>query len=633
MRTIAVVALLMAVGAGSIFVPTASPREGPPWSAAALTSTVGVGPPVVAGCEFRDCFPLTQVQTTVSWRMTVTGPPGASVSLAFDSQADSLGTLPLEGPAVWDSSGLRVRVGISTLRNLPVSPAGRPVVATPAAFISTGTASAAPAIQLAVEQMADGATVAHYSYTWPKLPAPVPYSACKDVIELNGKPPGQEAFFVLDGQAEKCWNDRVYGTAGTFLSLDNLLTPGQACRSEVSVFSPLSAMALKHLKRWTAACGDRESVTLRDAIVVPVQFWIARPPKYYETNYKASVEETARRDLQRANDVLQDMTVGVRFKEKGMTNVVAQAPDGEADCEGDKWLNIFRSKWYQPEMLNVYYARGTQPTGCTVQVLEDEGLRNAVLILGDDNRETLAHELGHTLRLAVYWKQEGLLGNGNIMSDGSERDCLTLGQAFRANVDPKSIVNRLRLRQGEPIRKCRYTLDSDDRCPSIALDDRVAMQGWLFSSCGIDASYATGESNIAFRALLDWFNCDGCHEGELEAVVRLGRPALSPLATVLENGPSTPELVAYNLHLRNAEHDVSRSTDVGSRPNGPIGSEAYVGLNKARFDYRYRVRAATAIARIGGAEARAALRHALNLGLPAGIRDRIQVLLQNLPTR
>jgi len=113
----------------------------------------------------------------------------------------------------------------------------------------------------------------------------------------------------------------------------------------------------------------------------------------------------------------------------------------------------------------------------------------------------------------------------------------------------------------------------------------------------------------------------------LEKVVGLKERAIPTLAALLQDGPSVPQLARYDLHLRNG------------LPRRPL--EASVTLDKARLDYRFRFRAATALAAIGGTspvmqrrgEAEAALARALTLQLDPDIRNHVETLLRDLRTR
>ena len=126
-----------------------------------------------------------------------------------------------------------------------------------------------------------------------------------------------------------------------------------------------------------------------------------------------------------------------------------------------------------------------------------------------------------------------------------------------------------------------------------------------------DTSLTEAQRSNATLALANWFECADCDQGELEVVTRYGRHVVPGLAATLDEGPSAAsrEILRRSLEeLYDALVEQARE-----RPNmKPRSSrEEFVARYLAGFDVRYRVRAATALARIGGADARAVLETAL----------------------
>jgi len=110
----------------------------------------------------------------------------------------------------------------------------------------------------------------------------------------------------------------------------------------------------------------------------------------------------------------------------------------------------------------------------------------------------------------------------------------------------------------------------------------------------------------ASQAVTQWLESN-CEEGKLKAVTRFGKAVVPDLIAALVEGPppSSLELVRKGA---NASYD--RLVDQAQRkPDRRVASsrQVYVDRDVDNFDAQYRVRAAQALAVIGGTEARKAL--------------------------
>jgi hypothetical protein len=118
------------------------------------------------------------------------------------------------------------------------------------------------------------------------------------------------------------------------------------------------------------------------------------------------------------------------------------------------------------------------------------------------------------------------------------------------------------------------------------------------------------ESAQALEALTTWFECEECEAGELAAVTRYGQAVVPSLAAVLRGGlsPAAREHLRRELELR-YDALIERSK---KNPNAkPKSSKPrFVSRYLDNRDAQYRVRAAQALAAIGGEEARRALEEA-----------------------
>ena len=120
------------------------------------------------------------------------------------------------------------------------------------------------------------------------------------------------------------------------------------------------------------------------------------------------------------------------------------------------------------------------------------------------------------------------------------------------------------------------------------------------------------EAVDARKAIVVWLECEECNEGELQAVLKLGQLAVPTLANVLKEGPSPVKREVYRYRL--LDNYKTMQTFLRVRPNlGPvnISSEAYLALNIENYVTLFKVRAATALGKIGGINARNALKEAL----------------------
>ena len=120
------------------------------------------------------------------------------------------------------------------------------------------------------------------------------------------------------------------------------------------------------------------------------------------------------------------------------------------------------------------------------------------------------------------------------------------------------------------------------------------------------------ESINARKAIVVWLECEECNEGELQAVLKLGQLAVPTLANVLKEGPSPVKQEGYRYRLLDNYEAMQKFLKARPKP-GPINIsfEAYLALNMENYITLYKVRAATALGKIGGINARNALKEAL----------------------
>jgi len=110
----------------------------------------------------------------------------------------------------------------------------------------------------------------------------------------------------------------------------------------------------------------------------------------------------------------------------------------------------------------------------------------------------------------------------------------------------------------------------------------------------------------AQSALIAWFECVECSNGELEAVLKFGKLVESALISTLQTGPSPAKRAEIEQTLREQHR---------SSPSQTISADRYVKLFSEDIDAGYRVRAAMALGRLRTQGALDALRTEANNGV------------------
>jgi len=114
------------------------------------------------------------------------------------------------------------------------------------------------------------------------------------------------------------------------------------------------------------------------------------------------------------------------------------------------------------------------------------------------------------------------------------------------------------------------------------------------------------------QSLVTWFECEECEEGQLAAVIENGEVAIPSLIATLRSGsaPASRELLRRQLDRRYTELKEYERSHPAAKVTGT--REDFIDMYLSNFDAQYRVRAATALAAIGGPSAEQALRDALD---------------------
>ena len=140
------------------------------------------------------------------------------------------------------------------------------------------------------------------------------------------------------------------------------------------------------------------------------------------------------------------------------------------------------------------------------------------------------------------------------------------------------------------------------------------------------------QSRAIQRALIAWFECEECNSGELQRVVRYGKQLVPILAATVQRGPAPASRELYRRQLQDAHGDLQAYAK--SHPQEKIevpSQEQYVATYLDNYAATYKVRAAKALAAIGGDEATAALKRGLQSADRDDVKEAITRALEKKP--
>jgi len=118
----------------------------------------------------------------------------------------------------------------------------------------------------------------------------------------------------------------------------------------------------------------------------------------------------------------------------------------------------------------------------------------------------------------------------------------------------------------------------------------------------------------ARRAMVEYFECGECTDGQLKRVASLGDYAVPSLSATLQSGPSNASIERMRQHLSEQHQRIVeyRRDHAGpARAPTPDDEPQFVRQYLDNYKARYQVRAATALAAIGSPDARKALEESL----------------------
>lgn len=172
---------------------------------------------------------------------------------------------------------------------------------------------------------------------------------------------------------------------------------------------------------------------------------------------------------------------------------------------------------------------------------------------------------------------------------------------------------------------------------TILLTISMTASGCRRGGTGPNANQGSGQVKLspeqateARKTIVTYLECEECEEGELEAVVKLGQAAVPTLAATLRGGPG----VANRELLRRQLQDTYKKLKEYEKthPNSKVSQseEEYVKTYSENYVALYQSRAATALAAIGGPDARKALEEASGLPLRADVKAAVKDALAKI---
>ena len=154
---------------------------------------------------------------------------------------------------------------------------------------------------------------------------------------------------------------------------------------------------------------------------------------------------------------------------------------------------------------------------------------------------------------------------------------------------------------------------------------------WLLVACAVTTAEQPPQPPPGANATIEaWLECTECNAGELQAVVKLGQPAIPRLAPSLLDGPPPAKLQSYEKYLRKMYADMKAYEKTHPKSVVPFTEDEFVKRDMATYTNLYRVRAARALGEIGGPEAASVLDQALKLPLDPSVATKVKQARSNM---
>lgn len=158
----------------------------------------------------------------------------------------------------------------------------------------------------------------------------------------------------------------------------------------------------------------------------------------------------------------------------------------------------------------------------------------------------------------------------------------------------------------------------------------LVLWGAFQPSWAVEPSLKPEQAAQIRRILVAWLECEECNHGELRAVVRLGPVVLRSLAASLKEGPSPASRESLRRHLIATYRGLKKSELPDSRARVTLSEADYVNIYLDNYIALYQIRAAKALAGIGGPEAKKVLKEALQMSIRSDVLAAIQSYLREM---
>lgn len=377
---------------------------------------------------------------------------GMGESVQFDLVAETADGTPCSPSVVWAATGGGVTDGLYTAGTAPGT------YEITASATTDGSTTSATAIVTIQDGTPDKIALINDGLTT-NLSASIDGTPLGQIV-----PAGTETVVLVDGFLQQgatatCHNDMVRRFGDLLFEnlkaiAGNCTSPPIALDDEIVVFSVDDRVVLDrgpggngHI--WKDSPGDVETVDLTGGLrTVPVVLWVTKDMLDNGEAIRGKAED----DLQNTSLLYNVNRVGLAF-----SNIIREPWKDDGIPWTDtrwSWCNLPTTHFAQPDTINVYYVLSNG-------MMTDKGEHchatdwNLVYISANNRSPTtLAHELGHAFSLehsgqAIYasYPTTDLLADqaplleDNIMWKGSaNRATLSLGQAFRINIDSNSAL-------------------------------------------------------------------------------------------------------------------------------------------------------------------------------------------------
>jgi hypothetical protein len=137
-------------------------------------------------------------------------------------------------------------------------------------------------------------------------------------------------------------------------------------------------------------------------------------------------------------------------------------------------------------------------------------------------------------------------------------------------------------------------------------------------------------SERAARALSAWYECQDCDAGELNAVTRYGERVVPSLIAALNGGASPARREGLRRSLGAAYDQMAEQAQRYPERVLPESRSDYIERYAGNLDAQYRIRAAQALAALGGPQAAGALEAALAKPQRDDVRRAVERSLQKI---